>query len=257
MKRYAVGIEYDGTDFLGWQRLAHGPTVQAALEAALSFVADRAVAVTCAGRTDSGVHALCQVAHFDSDAARNERAWLMGANSRLPPAAAVRWVRAVPADFHARYAARARRYRYAICNRPSRPALARRDHAWVLQPLDAQAMHRAAQALVGEHDFSAFRTAACQAAHPRRDLHRIEVRREDERVLIEVQANAFLHHMVRNIAGSLILVGCGERPEDWIAGLLAGRDRSRAGPTAPAAGLTFLGPRYPREWDLPDEVSMA
>jgi len=256
-RRVALGIEYDGTDFLGWQRLAHGATVQAAVESALSFVADAPIVVTCAGRTDSGVHAHCQVAHFDSDAERGERAWVLGGNSRLPASVAFRWAREVPSDFNARHSARARIYRYALINRATRPALDRLRHAWIPQPLDAAVMHRAAQALLGEHDFSAFRTAACQAPHPMRSVHALTVRRDGERIEFEFQANAFLHHMVRNVVGSLLPVGRGERPESWIAELLAGRDRTRAGPTAPAAGLIFIGPRYPARWGLPAEATLA
>lgn len=253
--RYALGIEYDGTDFLGWQRLSHGPTVQAALEAALGFVAATPIEVTCAGRTDSGVHAYGQVAHFDSEVVRAPYAWMMGANSRLPTAAAVRWVQPVDPAFHARYGAIARRYRYRVLNRQPRPALNARYVAWERRPLDAERMHRAAQALVGEHDFSAFRTAQCQAKHPRRCVHAIAVRRHDDEVQIEVQANAFLHHMVRNIVGSLLPIGYGEQAENWMATLLRGRDRGEAGPTAPAQGLCFLGPVYPAEFGLPAEVT--
>jgi tRNA pseudouridine38-40 synthase len=254
--RYALGIEYDGTDFSGWQRLTHGPSVQGALEDALGFVAAHPVAVTCAGRTDAGVHATLQVVHFDSEAPRTPFAWQMGGNSRLPETVAIVWAQPVAPDFHARFAARARRYRYRLLNRRVRPALHGRFQAWEPRPLDAEAMHVAAQALRGEHDFSAFRTAQCQATHPRRELQEISVRREDEELQIEVQANAFLHHMVRNIVGSLILVGRGEAPVEWIGELLRGRDRRVAGPTAPAAGLCFLGPRYPREHGLPAEVSL-
>lgn len=259
--RYALGVEYDGGDFSGWQRLsqpgtAGPPTVQAALERALSEVADAPVATVCAGRTDAGVHARCQVVHFDSQARREPRGWMLGATSRLPPAVAVRWCVPVGDDFHARFSARARRYRYRIVNRPVRAALERQYLAWCRQPLDAQAMHRAAQALVGEHDFSSFRTVHCQAPHARRELQRIAVERVGEELAVELQANAFLHHMVRNIVGSLLEVGAGERPGAWIAELLAARDRALAGTTAPAAGLLFLGPLYPPECGLPEEVTL-
>ncbi|HJU09075.1 MAG TPA: tRNA pseudouridine(38-40) synthase TruA [Rhodanobacteraceae bacterium] len=254
--RIALGIEYDGTDFFGWQRLAHGPSLQAEVEAALSFVADHRVEVTCAGRTDAGVHARCQVIHFDSDARRDERAWTLGANSRLPPGVSVLWARRVRDDFHARFCARARRYRYAILNRVVRPALDARYVAWERRPLDADAMHAAAQVLIGEHDFSAFRALSCQAAHARREVLAISVRREDDRVMLEIEANAFLHHMVRNIAGSLLEVGRGEQPVEWIALVLEKRDRALAGATAPARGLTFIGPKYPAEWQLPPEITL-
>jgi len=254
--RIALGIEYDGTDFLGWQRLSHGKSVQSAVESALSSVADHEVDVTCAGRTDSGVHARCQVVHFDTDASRTERGWALGTNSQLPPSVAVIWARPVAADFHARYSARARRYRYTILNRPIRPALDARRVAWERVPLDIDAMRLASQALIGEHDFTAFRTVACQARSARRDMQEIAISRAGDEISIEVQANAFLHHMVRNIVGSLLPIGRGEQREAWLAELLAGRDRAKAGPTAPAAGLTFLGPRYPAQWNLPAEVTL-
>lgn len=253
--RIALGIEYDGTDFLGWQRLSHGNTVQAAVEAALSFVADATVDVTCAGRTDAGVHARCQVAHFDTEAQRTERSWVLGANSRLPRSVAVRWACGIGDAFHARYSATARRYRYLILNRPVRAALEARYVAWERVPLDAQAMHQAAQALVGEHDFSAFRAIACQAHTARRNLREIAIARDGDHIRVEVEANAFLHHMVRNIVGSLLLVGRGEQPVDWIAQLLDGRNREVAGPTAVPQGLALLGPRYPAHFGLPEEVS--
>ena len=254
--RIALGIEYDGTDFLGWQRLSHGKSVQSAVESALASVADHEVDVTCAGRTDSGVHARCQVVHFDTDASRTERGWALGTNSQLPPSVAVIWARPVAEDFHARYSARARRYRYTILNRPIRPALDARRVAWERVPLDIDAMRLAAQALIGEHDFTAFRTVACQARSTMRNVHEISIARSGDEIAIEIQANAFLHHMVRNIVGSLLPIGRGEQPEAWLAELLAGRDRAKAGPTAPAAGLTFLGPRYPAQWNLPAEVTL-
>ena len=258
--RHAIGVEYDGTGFNGWQRLSQPgepgpPTVQAALELALSKVADAPVTTVCAGRTDAGVHALCQVVHFDRAARRTTRGWMLGATGHRPPAVAVRWCVPVGEDFSARFSAHARRYRYRILNRSVRPALQRQYLAWVQRPLDAAAMHRAAQALLGEQDFSSFRTVHCQAAHARRELQRIAVRREGEEVVVDVQANAFLHHMVRNIVGSLLEVGAGERDEGWIGALLAARDRTVAGPTAPSAGLTFIGPLYAGHWNLPGEVS--
>lgn len=271
VRRYALGVEYDGGEYSGWQRLNRPagpdaaaparpvrdePTVQGTLEDALSFVAGRRVEVTCAGRTDAGVHASCQVVHFDTDVERELRGWVLGTTSRLPESVCVRWCVPVAAGFHARFSARARRYRYRILNRSVRPALERQYLSWERRPLDADAMHRAAQALLGENDFSAFRTVHCQAPHARRDLQYISVRRHGDVVEMEVQANAFLHHMVRNIVGSLLPVGRGDRPEGWIAELLAGRDRTVAGPTAPSSGLVFVGPRYPVECQLPAEVSL-
>lgn len=264
MHRYALGVEYDGGDFSGWQRLnrpgaperRREPTVQAALEQALSFVAGHPLQVVCAGRTDAGVHAMHQVVHFDTPVQRDPRGWVLGTSSRLPPSVCALWCVPVADDFHARYCARARRYCYRLLNRPLRPAWQRQYLSWERLPLDADAMHRAAQALLGEHDFSAFRTSQCQAPHPNRDLQYIGVERDGDVIEIVVQANAFLHHMVRNIVGSLVLVGRGERPESWLGELLAGLDRNLAGPTAPAAGLVFVGPRYPAEHGLPAEVCL-
>ena len=253
--RVALGIEYDGTDFFGWQRLAHGPSVQAEVEAALSFVADHPVEVACAGRTDAGVHARCQVVHFDTCAERDTRAWVLGATTRLPREVAVLWARAMPDDFHARFSARSRRYRYAILNRAIRPALDARRVAWERVPLDIDAMRMASRALIGEHDFSAFRTIACQARSTMRNVHEISISRAGDEIAIEIEANAFLHHMVRNIVGSLLPIGRGEQPVAWMRELLEGRNREVAGPTAPASGLTFLGPRYDAPWGLPAEVS--
>jgi tRNA pseudouridine38-40 synthase len=253
--RIALGVEYDGTDFLGWQRLSHGATVQGAVEHALSRVAAQPVAVTCAGRTDAGVHGRCQVVHFDTAVERDLRGWVLGACSNLPTSVAVLWAQPVPDTFHARFSARSRRYRYTLLNRPVRAALDARYVTWERQPLDADAMHAAAQVLVGEHDFSAFRAVSCQAAHPRRCILAVSVCREGAQVVVEVEANAFLHHMVRNIVGSLLPVGRGERPVAWLGELLAGRDRTVAGPTAPSSGLVFIGPRYEAHWGLPAQVS--
>lgn len=254
--RYALGIEYDGTGYAGWQKLGHAASVQAALEAAISTVAAHPVEVVCAGRTDSGVHARCQVAHFDSDAVRSDYGWTMGANANLPPDVSVLWARQVPEEFSARFSARARRYRYRLLNRKPRPALEARYIAWEKFPLDAQKMHEAAQALIGEQDFSAFRASQCQATHARREVQFVSVMRRDEEIVFEIQANAFLHHMVRNIVGSLCEIGRGAQGVEWIAQLLEQRDRTLAGPTAEARGLTFLGPLYPQEWGLPAEVTL-
>ena len=268
MQRYAMGVEYDGSEFSGWQRLSkHGEsdpegylTLQSVLEDALSFVAGAPIETICAGRTDAGVHAAGQVVHFDSPVRRDPRGWVLGTTSKLPPAMGALWCVPVGDDFHARFSARARRYRYSILNRMIRPALNRQVLTWERRPLDATAMHRAAQALLGENDFSAFRTVHCQAPHARRELQEITVARDEDVVTVEVQANAFLHHMVRNIVGSLLVVGRGDAPESWIAELLAGQDRTQAGPTAPSSGLVFLGPRYPADvvarFGLPDHIRL-
>ena len=256
--RYALGVEYDGSDFKGWQQLGESgcASVQATLQDALSSVANAPVSVVCAGRTDAGVHGECQVVHFDSDVSRDPRGWVLGTTTRLPPSVAVRWCVPVADDFHARFSAKARRYHYRLLNRQVRPALYRQTLSWERRPLDADAMHEAAQALLGENDFSAFRSVQCQALHARRELQSISVRRHGEVVEIQVQANAFLHHMVRNIVGSLIPVGAGEQPVSWIGELLAGCDRNVAGPTAPPQGLVFVGPLYPDNWHLPAEVTL-
>ena len=250
-RRIAIGIEYDGTRYAGWQRQREVRSVQAEVERALAAVADHPVEATCGGRTDAGVHALGQVAHFDTTAERPLRGWTLGANTHLPPDIAVLWAVPVQPEFHARYSALARSYRYVIQNRPVRPALARQRACWIHQPLDAAAMHGAAQCLVGEHDFSAFRAAECQSRTPVRRLDRIAVERSGDRVVLEVTANAFLHHMVRNIAGTLIAVGRGDRPAAWVAEALASRDRRTSGITAPPGGLYFLRIAYPLESGLP------
>lgn len=218
--RYAMGVEYDGSEFKGWQQLGESgrPSVQASLQQALSSVADAPIKVMCAGRTDAGVHGHCQVVHFDTDVVRNLRGWTLGTTTRLPPAIAVRWCQPVADDFHARFSARARRYRYRLLNRQVRPALNRQSLSWERRPLDAALMHAAAQALLGENDFSAFRSVNCEALHARRELQAISVTRDGEVLEVCVQANAFLHHMVRNIVGSLILVGAGtSRCRGWAS----------------------------------------
>lgn len=252
MTRYAAGVEYVGTAYSGWQALEGRHTVQAELERALSRVAAHPVHVTAAGRTDAGVHALQQVVHFDSDARRSDYAWLLGTNTNLPRDISLRWAQPVPLHFHARFKAVERSYRYVIHNERARSALALDRTAWWPQPLDAEAMHTAAQALLGEHDFSSFRDSQCQSPTPVRFLGAITVARRGAFVVIDITGNAFLHHMVRNITGTLAEVGMGRQPVAWVAEVLAARDRKRAGMTAPAAGLCFVGPRYPAEFALPD-----
>lgn len=251
MPRIALGLEYDGSCFAGWQAQEHATGVQSAVEQALSFVADGDVKVVCAGRTDAGVHATMQVVHFDAAVTRSERAWVMGANTNLPDSVSALWAREVGEDFHARFEALARTYRYVILNRTPRPAILRERVCWVRESLDAGVMHRAAQALVGTHDFSSFRAAQCQSATPVRNLQRIQVTRYDEYVVLDITANAFLHHMVRNIAGVLIAVGRGRQPPDWPATLLRIRDRAQGGVTAPASGLYLFGVAYPERFALP------
>ena len=253
IQRIALGIEYDGSRFCGWQMQAHGTrTVQHEIEKALSIVADHGVQVVCAGRTDTGVHATGQVVHFDTHAERLLKAWTMGANAHLPGDVCVHWAKQVDHDFSARFSARMRRYRYVIQRRAARPALFSDRVTWVHADLDTQAMHDAAQALLGENDFSSFRSSACQSEHAMRFVQSIDVSAENGFVYIDISANAFLHHMVRNIVGSLLKVGTGERPAGWIAELLAARDRTLAGPTAPAEGLYLVAVQYPDEYGLPE-----
>lgn len=249
--RLAACVEYDGSAYAGWQWQPHAPSVQGALESALGFVADHPVSAVCSGRTDAGVHAVGQIVHFDSDAQRPPHAWVFGTNSRLPEDISLRWVRPVPHDFHARYTALAREYRYLIWDHPARSALFAGRAALCRQRLDAAAMHEAGQALLGEHDFSAFRAAGCQSNTPWRRIERIQVSRHGDFVMIQVRANAFLHHMVRNLAGSLMIIGRGLCPVGWARELLEGADRTAAGPTAPARGLYLWRVFYPDEYDLP------
>ena len=251
MKRYALGIEYDGRGFHGWQAQREDPSVQLCLENALAVVADHSLRVICAGRTDTGVHARCQVVHFDSEAKRSERQWVLGLNSNLPATACVLWVRPVDAEFHARFCAFERHYQYTILNRWIRPALRAGQVAWCPRPLDAEKMHEAATALLGEHDFSAFRSAGCKARHAVREIRHISVRRAQDDVVLDIAANGFLYHMVRNIVGSLLDIGKGEKPVAWLAELLQARDRKLAGVTAPPDGLCFLAARYPDSFGLP------
>ena len=249
--RIAVGIEYDGSGFAGWQTQQALRTVQPVLEGALGAVAAQPVSLVAAGRTDAGVHARAQVAHFDTDAERSPRSWILGANTALPPDVSVAWAQAVPAHFHARYCAEVRTYRYLILNRTARSALNAERVTWVTRALDSRAMGEAAALLLGEHDFSAFRSAECQAKSPVRRLTRLDVARRGDWVVIEAVANAFLHHMVRNIAGLLIAVGKGDAPPAWARTVLEGRDRTRGAATAPAAGLYLWGIRYPAAFGLP------
>ncbi|WP_275287539.1 tRNA pseudouridine(38-40) synthase TruA [Halomonas elongata] len=251
--RLAMAVEYDGSQYCGWQWLKHSASVQASLEKALARVASAPVRVHASGRTDSGVHATRQIVHFDPPASRSEKAWVFGANANLPRDIAVRWVTQVDDEFHARRTALARRYRYILLNQPSRPVLERANVTWCRDPLNAETMHEAAQVLVGEHDFSSFRAAGCQSKSPWRHLHFIEVHRHGPLVVIDVQGNAFLHHMIRNIAGALVTVGRGEQGTDYLARLLALKDRTLGDVTAPACGLHFVDSLYDPGWALPRE----
>ncbi|MFA7496841.1 MAG: tRNA pseudouridine(38-40) synthase TruA [Acidithiobacillus sp.] len=255
--RWALGVEYDGNGFCGWQRQLGQPSVQQSLEDALSRLANAPVTVIVAGRTDTGVHALCQVVHFDAPVQRSAQSWLRATNTYLPEGVALRWVQPVPEHFHARFSATARRYRYVILNRRDKSALWRHHTAWVYSPLQIAPMQAAAKMLLGTHDFSAFRASSCQANSPVRTLYHLELRQRGDLIAIDAEANGFLHHMVRNLAGVLIAIGRGDYPPEWAAAVLASRDRCQAGITAPPGGLYFVAPRYPAEFALPVDAMDA
>lgn len=249
--RIALGIEYDGTAYNGWQRQLTGDGVQERVERALSKVANEPVVIICAGRTDTGVHASGQVVHFDTNSERSSRGWLLGANSDLPADVNVTWVQPVSDDFHARFAAVARTYRYLILNRFERSALHRDRAWWVYDQLDIERMQKAAKPLLGEHDFSGFRAAACQASTPVRNISHLSLAQRGPWIELEVTANAFLQHMVRNIMGTLVMIGRGDESPGWAAEILASRDRKKGGIAAPPHGLTLVSVAYPDEFDLP------
>ena len=255
--RIAMGIEYDGTAFYGWQIQEHVRTVQEELERAVGRVANHRIRAYCAGRTDAGVHALEQVIHFDSLAHRTERSWVLGTNVNLPPDVNVLWARTVTEDFHARFRATARHYRYLILSRTTRSALMRDRAIWVHRELDLERMRHAARQLVGEHDFSSFRSIGCQAKSPVRRIRYLDLERHGELFDLRIGANGFLHHMVRNIAGVLMAIGCGDRPVSWVNDLLEIRDRTHGGVTAPPQGLYFLRADYPSGLGFPQRDLQA
>lgn len=251
IKRYAAAVEYDGSGFCGWQKQRHSPSVQAVVESALSSVANHPIVVACAGRTDTGVHATNQIIHFDTHAERQPRNWLLGANANLPHGVRLHWLEEQGGAFHARFSATARTYRYLLINQPQRPALFHQWLTWEKRPLQAGLMHDAAQALLGEQDCSAFRGAGCQSNTPMRNVHRVSVSQQADLVWVEITANAFLLHMVRNIVGALLAVGRGDKPVDWINELLQGKDRTVAPATAPPNGLYLVAVAYPEQYQLP------
>jgi len=250
MSRIVLGIEYDGSLFSGWQRQKQRRTVQLEVEKALSKVADQEISVRCTGRTDSGVHALEQVIHFDTEVKRDLKSWVMGSNINLPSDVRVIWAKPAIDDFHARYSAIARFYRYIILNRQMSSALSRNQVTWYFKPLDEAKMHQAAQSLLGMHDFSSYRAKGCQSVSPNRLMHFINVYREGENVIMDISANAFLHHMVRNIAGVLMAIGSGDKPISWTEELLEIKDRKQAGVTAPPYGLYLGGVYYPEKYGI-------
>ena len=253
LRRIALGVEYCGSRLRGFQKQKHDPqTVQETLEKALSKVAAEPVTLVCAGRTDAGVHATGQVIHFDTTAQRPTKAWIQGVNTQMPFDVRVHWAREMPAQFHARFSARNRTYRYLIHSAPTRSAQAASEVTWTERTLDLDAMRAGSQFLLGEHDFSSFRAAQCQAKSPVRRLIRLDIGRVGQLIVLEISATAFLHHMVRNIAGVLMAVGRGDRPPEWVGEVLAARDRTAASVTAPPHGLYLVDVQYPPEFDLPD-----
>ncbi|MCW2254140.1 tRNA pseudouridine38-40 synthase [Providencia alcalifaciens] len=254
LSRIALGIEYNGSRYYGWQRQLEVKSVQGCLEEALSKVANHPVSVFCAGRTDAGVHATGQVVHFETSVTRKEAAWTMGVNTHLPADIAVRWCQPVDDEFHARFSATARRYRYVIFNHRYRPAILSNGVTHFHYPLDEKRMHEAAQALLGENDFTSFRAVQCQSRTPWRNVMHVQVTRHGNYVVVDIKANAFVHHMVRNIVGSLLEIGCGNQDINWMAQLLVLKDRTKAAATAKADGLYLVGVDYPEKFALPSNV---
>jgi tRNA pseudouridine38-40 synthase len=253
MQRIALGIEYNGHAFSGYQMQSHGTrTVQDELEKAISIVANEPIRLTCAGRTDTGVHATGQVVHFDTAVKRELKAWMLGGNTNLPSDVSIHWVRKVNDDFSARFSAISRSYRYVLFNRRTRPAIFQNNVSWSYELLDDKAMHAAAQILLGKHDFSAFRSSRCQANNAIRTMQKISVQRQGDYVILDIQANAFLHHMVRNIMGSLLMIGRSEQTDKWLQSVLKSGDRNQAGMTASPAGLYLVNVEYPKECGLPE-----
>ncbi len=255
VQKIVLGIEYDGSNYYGWQRQQEVASIQAKLEKALSKVANESINIFCAGRTDAGVHATGQVVHFETHAVRQQQAWILGVNANLPSDIAVCWAKKIDNDFHARFSATARRYRYIIYNNKYRSAILNRGVTHYYHPLDHERMHRAAQFLLGENDFTSFRAIQCQSKTPWRNVSHISVTRQGKYVIVDIKANAFVHHMVRNIVGSLLEVGNGNRPEQWIAELLTVKDRTLAAATAKAEGLYLVSVDYPEKYQLPKVIS--
>ena len=253
--RIALGLEYDGQAFHGWQSQPGGQTVQDALEGAVTLMAGQSVRMHAAGRTDTGVHATQQVAHFDTDVSRPLTAWVRGVNSFLPKGIAVLWSKQVDEQFHARFSATARHYRYLLLNHPVRPAIMAGRVGWHHAPLDVDKMRAAASHLLGEHDFSSFRSSECQAKSPVKHLTRLNIKQEGSLIIVDVSAGGFLHHMVRNMMGALVHIGKGAQEPAWMADLLAARDRTVAPPTFMPDGLYFAGVSYPEEFAIASEPS--
>ncbi|MCH9644626.1 MAG: tRNA pseudouridine(38-40) synthase TruA [Gammaproteobacteria bacterium] len=252
IKRIALGVRYDGANYRGWQvQDEELPTVQGRLERSIARVANHPITTVCAGRTDAGVHATAQVVHFDTSVDRRDYSWVFGSNSNLPSDISILWAKQVSMDFHARYSAVARTYRYIVYNHPIKPAILRHGVGWFHKPLEVGAMLEASQCLLGEHDFSSFRGADCQSNTAMRNLQRVEVVRRDRMVIIEITANAFLLHMIRNIVGTLVEIGCEQKPVEWMQEVLEARDRRAAGATISPNGLYLVKVDYPDEFELP------
>ncbi len=249
--KIALGIEYDGSRYFGWQRQQNVDSVQQKIEEALSVIANAPCEVFCAGRTDAGVHGTGQVVHFETEVNRPLQSWCFGTNTHLPADIAVKWAVEVSEDFHARFSATARRYRYIIYNHKLRSAIFPKGVSHYYHPLDHEKMHQAGQFLLGENDFSSFRAAQCQSHTPWRNVHHLQVSRQQDYIVVDIQANAFVHHMVRNIVGSLIEVGQDRQPVEWIKWLLEQRDRTLAAPTAKAEGLYLVDVTYPEHFGIP------
>ncbi|HVE44116.1 MAG TPA: tRNA pseudouridine(38-40) synthase TruA [Gammaproteobacteria bacterium] len=249
--RIALGIEYDGRSFHGWQAQRDLPTVQAVLEEALSHVANERIVLFCAGRTDAGVHATGQVVHFNTKAKRHIDAWTWGTNSRLPPSVTVCWARQVDFSFHARFSAVSRRYRYIIYNHPVRPGILHHRVTWHYYPLDVMRMRVAGSYLLGEQDFSSFRSSQCNANSPMRHIIDFQIEQKGPYLMLEIEANAFLHHMVRNIVGVLMRIGSGLKDPSWMEEVLAAKNRRAAAETSPADGLYLIQVRYPAPYIFP------
>ena len=249
--RIALGVEYDGSPFHGWQDQTGLHTIQGCLTKAISSIANHDVQIHAAGRTDTGVHATGQVIHFDTDVHRHLKSWIYGCNSNMPGSISVRWAQEVSDEFHARHTATARRYRYVVFNHSIRPAIRRTSVSWHYRPLDHELMHKTAQILLGEHDFTSFRASECQSKTPNRNIHSISVVRQNDCVMIDITANAFLHHMVRNIAGSLMSVGSGKQTAEWLGEVLEAKDRKMGAETASPYGLYLVEVKYPEQFALP------
>lgn len=255
LQRWALGVSYSGQGYAGWQSQPSGNTVQDKLEAALGQFAAQPVSTVCAGRTDAGVHGLMQVVHFDTPLTRAPHSWVRGTNTFLPPDIAVQWAQPVPAQFHSRASATGRRYAYVLLASPVRPSVDAGRAGWVFRPLDEQAMQQAAAALLGEHDFTSFRASECQARSPVKTMKRIDISRRGAYWRFEFEADAFLHHMIRNIMGCLMVVGQGLKPAAWMQQVLEARSRDAAAPTFSPDGLYFLGPVYDERWGLPNRTT--